>query len=128
MVQNRTFLIFLLIPLMNLNYGFSAAPSQVEYVKSCELEVNSNNFDGSCLVLGLYALKQGQRSLFQKIDGICIDKLSTTNIFDLKALEPLISQFPRCYYIFKDQVKRKTQISFNAESELKSLVRFLNSN
>lgn len=129
MIQNKTHIIFISILVMNLNYGLAKTTINHELlVKSCDHELGSSNFNGSCLLLGLHALKTKRIIVFEKIDKICTHEISRLNASSLSSLEPLLSYFPKCYYIYKDKIRDKKQNGFNGPSELKDLVRFLNSN
>jgi hypothetical protein len=99
--------------------------SAQDLMQACSTELSGGQAHGSCLRLGVLALKVKHLSLFDKIQEACIAQVKAGKINHPEYFEPLLSYYPKCNYIYRDKFK-KSDLKFKFEDELKTLVRFLN--
>lgn len=97
----------------------------LDLVKKCEEEVESSEFHGSCLTLGIIAQRLNHHDLFHKIEKICVEHYQKSSIIN-DHLDVLLSYYPQCQYVFQGIIRSQKKKKFNSREELKTLVRFLN--
>ncbi len=96
-------------------------------VKNCDLEMETQQLDGSCFLLGIKASKSENIQLFSKIESLCIDVFAISIFDNYSAYEDFLAYFPKCNYVVLSKIKSKKDLKFDSQIEVKELVRFLNS-
>ncbi len=96
-----------------------------DLVVACDAEINEKESDGSCLILGIVALKAKYFQLHQKIEFMCMEQVKKGLLLNSTYYEAFLSYYPKCNYIYTESLKTKESI-FDSKIELKTLVRFLN--
>ncbi len=128
--MNRTlkilsFLIFLLFGnLVEATNGFQHF-EPLEILNKCEGE-DLQNLSGSCFLLGIWAKRNKQTTLFNRIDDKCIEWVQSVRPGKESDLEPFLKHFPKCNYIFSNLLLSSEPKSLNIYNERTELVRFLN--
>ncbi len=123
-VKGLTFLVLILISTPGLSQDES---NSLELVKNCHSEVDSRLFGGSCLLLGILALKKENKLLHIKIENLCVDLLSEEASLSYSYYENFLVYYPKCNYIIMSKMKVNKIKTFDEDKESEDLVRFLNS-
>ena len=108
---------------INLNSVVKASIQDLMY--DCETEFLTEENNGSCLLVGVMAIRADHKDLHRKIEDLCIQHVTKKLILNSEYFEGFLGYFPKCSYIYKDKLKKDAD-SFHSSTELKTLVRFLN--
>jgi hypothetical protein len=109
----------------NQRYDFNLNYPKV-LINKCEHEQKEHFSNGSCLMLGIYAIKSNYFDLFKQIETLCIQKVRENQLFRNEATEAFLYYYPKCKYVLQGQQTSNISVKTHLKDELKILVRFLN--
>lgn len=121
----QSLLFFMVLMTAQHSYVFGRETAVQDLVQACEFEMTEKNAQGSCLRLGILALKAKHLRLFEKIQDSCIEQVKAGLIDQPQYFQPLLSYYPKCNYIYSHKLKN-LDVNLELKEEFKTLVRFLN--
>lgn len=122
-MYNLKKMVLICFSLMCLKSMADEGLSPSKLIFNCDLEQNLKKTDGSCFILGIYALRKEDFDLHSRIQKTCMNMVRK-NLVTADYIS-FLSYFPKCQYIY-NQKKQKTVDVSGSQAELKRLVRFLN--